>query len=85
LFYFSTFFKRFLLKIEGGDVLRMAIFFMVLLVLSAIAAATVLIASNVPLPVLTSKVQALTSDLYSGGVGPTSGDPIGGGGGGGPG
>lgn len=62
--------------------MRMTLFIVVLLILSATTIATVSIASDFSLPSVTSKVQGVMLDADSGRVGPNSGDPVGGGGGG---
>jgi len=59
--------------------LKIAILFIVLLTLSATTIATVSIASNLSLPILTSQAQIATLDAGFGNVQP-NGDPVGGGG-----
>ncbi|MFQ6086726.1 MAG: hypothetical protein ACE5OV_01770 [Candidatus Bathyarchaeia archaeon] len=60
--------------------MKIVIFFMVLLTLSAATIATVAIASNVSLPVPTGQMLEVMALVDSGDVQPAQGDPVGGGG-----
>lgn len=59
--------------------MKKAIFFMLLLALSATTVATVMIASNVSLPVPTNQMQTVLFDADANDIEPL-GDPVGGGG-----